>query len=115
MTETFGWLIYSQEPQVEYAYAELSARFGDGYEQVAPDGINNERQTWNIELWGHLQADDMAGVRSFLRLRKTRGESFFWTPPNEPAARFRCTKLSATDEREGYIRISCTFEQTFQP
>lgn len=115
MTETFIWQVYSQQPQVDYAYAESTARFGDGYEQVAPEGINNERQTWSVELWGHLQTDDMAAVRAFLRLRKTRGESFFWTPPNEAQARFHCTKLSATDETEGYIRISCTFEQTFQP
>ncbi|MBH1790540.1 phage tail protein [Stenotrophomonas muris] len=115
MKETFVWCVYSSPPSVEYEAITRAAVFGDGYLQEAPDGINNEKQTWELELWGHREADQMGNAKAFLRLRRQRGESFLWTPPGEPEALYRCTKLSAVDELEGYLRISCTFEQTFQP
>lgn len=115
MKETFTWLVYSAPPRVEYEAITRSAAFGDGYSQQAADGINNEKQIWELELWGHREVDQLGDVKVFLRLRRQRGESFLWTPPGEPESLYRCTKLSAVDELEGYLRISCTFEQTFQP
>lgn len=115
MKETVAWRVYSKPPSVEYQAVTRSVAFGDGYTQEAPDGINNEKQVWDLELWGHREVDLMGDAKAFLRLRRQRGESFLWTPPDEPTALFRCTKLSAVDELEGYLRISCTFEQTFQP
>lgn len=115
MKETFTWAVYSKPPSVEYEAITRSAQFGDGYAQEAPDGINNERQTWELELWGHKDLDGTGDAKAFLRLRRQRGESFLWTPPDEAEGLYRCTKLSAVDELEGYLRLTCTFEQTFQP
>ncbi|UQY89278.1 phage tail protein [Stenotrophomonas rhizophila] len=115
MKETFIWRVYSQPPSVEYQATTRSAAFGDGYSQEAPDGLNNEKQIWQLELWGHRDIDKIGSAKAFLRLRRRLGESFLWTPPDEPQGLYRCTKLSAVDELEGYLRLSCTFEQTFQP
>lgn len=115
MKETFVWCVYSAPPSVEYEVVTRVVAFGDGYSQEAPDGINNEKQVWSLELWGHRELDQLGAAKAFLRLRRRQGESFLWTPPDELQGLYRCTKLSAVDELEGYLRISCTFEQTFQP
>ncbi|WP_422507121.1 phage tail protein [Stenotrophomonas sp. GZD-301] len=115
MKQTFTWRLYSQQPRVEYQAVTRFVEFGDGYSQESPDGINNEKQIWDIELWGHEVDDQMAAAKAFLRARRRLGESFLWTPPGDHEALFKCRELSAVDELEGYIRITCKFEQTFQP
>ena len=115
MKETFIWRVYSAAPNVEYEAVTRKAVFGDGYSQEAPDGLNNEKQIWELEIWGHAELDQVAAAKAFLRLRRRLGESFLWTPPNEAQGQYRCTKLTSVDELEGYLRLGFTFEQTFQP
>lgn len=74
--ETFVWA-----PEVDatgdVSFAELRARFGDGYEQRAPDGINTERQTWPLTFKGPVA--EITPIIQFLR--RNRHVSFLWTPP----------------------------------
>lgn len=54
---------------ISYSYRILSAQFGDGYEQVAPDGINTENRTWSI-TYKNLPKDAFDTVISFIRSLK---------------------------------------------
>lgn len=47
------------------SFRELLGQFGDGYQQVAPNGINNKIDSWNI-VWGVLTESEMHTVESAL-------------------------------------------------
>lgn len=74
--ETFTWRPEVQ-PNGEIRFAELTASFGDGYVQRAPDGINTERQTWPLTFRGPVA--EIEPIVAFLR--RNRHVSFLWTPP----------------------------------
>lgn len=54
---------------ISYSYRVLSAQFGDGYEQVASDGINNESRTWTV-FYKNLPKSEFDYVIAFLRSLK---------------------------------------------
>ena len=97
-----------EEPRVK------SARFGDGYEQIAPDGINAEGQSWNLQFDGveNSIADEMiAFLRSYGR------SGFDYVPLWETVAvRTRCRKWRRTHgPNYGECGISATFERMYAP
>ncbi|MCP5854454.1 phage tail protein, partial [Klebsiella pneumoniae] len=47
MADTFTWCPYI-EPTGSGTFRVRSAQFGNGYRQVAGDGINNEVQSWPL-------------------------------------------------------------------
>lgn len=57
------------EQGVQYEYRLLKAQFGDGYSQVAPDGINNEVRKVTF-TYRNLEISDFNRVMSFLRALK---------------------------------------------
>lgn len=92
----------------------LANRYGDGYEQRAPDGINNLAQVWdlNFEQVDNPIADD---IIAFLRAR-AGVEAFDWTPKwHTVVIRVKCAKWSRGTDGEGLSRISARFEQVFEP
>jgi phage-related protein len=109
----FDWaesakLTLDEEPRV------LGAKFGDGYEQRLPDGINNMPQAWdlNFEQVDNAIADD---ITNFLRAR-AGWEAFDWTPKwGTVAIRVKCPKWSRSPDGEALSRISARFEQVFEP
>lgn len=50
-TETFTWKP-NNDPAATIAFRTKSAKFGDGYEQRAQDGINNRSQSWPLTFTG---------------------------------------------------------------
>lgn len=54
------------EQGVSYEYRVLSAQFGDGYAQIAPDGINNEIRKVTF-TYRNLEISDFNRVMTFLR------------------------------------------------
>ncbi|UNM95962.1 phage tail protein [Ignatzschineria rhizosphaerae] len=45
--EVFRWCpLRDPEPEIEYDEAVKEVSFGDGYEQVSPDGLNAKRRTF---------------------------------------------------------------------
>ncbi len=50
-TETFTW-VPNKEPAGTVSFRIKSAKFGDGYEQTAEDGINNKTQSWPLTFTG---------------------------------------------------------------
>lgn len=57
--------------------------YGDGYEQIAKDGLNNQLRKWRVSM-GQQRGDVIELVRDFLN--STYGvEAFYCTPPGATA------------------------------
>lgn len=92
----------------------LTASFGDGYEQVAADGLNSRRQVWRL-TWQTLTKSQADAIVGFLNARGG-AEPFDWTPPGEAAAmRFRCPEWSPPkpESGDGVFTVTATFRQAF--
>ncbi len=59
----------------------LSAQFGDGYAQIAPDGINTDISTFNI-TWSNILQGEAELLFNFLAPRQGGLDSFYFTPPD---------------------------------
>ena len=61
-TETFTWCPQI-DPVGEVQHRTLRAQFGDGYAQVAADGINARSESWPLSFTGRLTT--IAPLREF--------------------------------------------------
>lgn len=96
-------------------FRTISSQFGDGYQQVAPNGINVKVASWNIE-WAPLTLAERNTVEGVLDSVGTWG-ILTWTPCVET------TQLKFRISGEGYTRkslskiglytISCKLTQVF--
>jgi phage-related protein len=84
----------------EVKFREISAQFGDGYSQVAADGLNAVYDIWSI-TWGNLNQSEtmlLEGVLSNCGSWTT----FLWTPCQETVQKkFRLTKDGYTRTKTG--------------
>lgn len=93
--ETLPNIPMAYEPQITSEFAADVVRFGDGYVQRRPSGINSVTETWSVE-WLNLGRADYEVVYQFLQVRKSV-EPFLWQPPWEDAPRvWVCESLSST-------------------
>jgi phage-related protein len=111
MTTTFIWTPRI-DPVGTVSLRVLKAQFGDGYQQTAADGINNETQSWPLQFRG--KAAFITPIRDFLRARQGY-QSFFWTPPLGVQGYYKCTGWTLKPMGAGNYEIAATFEQAFQP
>lgn len=114
MTRTFEWKP-SVEAQGQTRYAVRSVRFGEGYSQVVPQGLNNATQSWQLSFRGN--ASEIGPIQSFLD--STKGaESFYWTPPLRGSGLFRVdTQRGVTARAHGgdLYTLEVTFQEVFAP
>ncbi len=96
-----------------------ATRFGDGYEERAPDGLHPISEVWSVQ---HRDIDDDVAdaIEAFLaeRISATAGqESFEWWPPRAAAAiRVTCGEWSRTlGDEPDTSTISATFTQVHEP
>ncbi|WP_338511552.1 phage tail protein [Erwinia aphidicola] len=75
-TDTFEWPVRISGSE-QITVSAVMAQFGDGYRQVAENGINSASEAWNLSVNG--QRDEMAAVRTFLKNHVIR--SFWWINP----------------------------------
>jgi phage-related protein len=107
MAETFTWYpdanhTLDVEPRV------ASAKFGDGYEQRVPKGINTTLDKWALTFTGtRIRVDAIA---AFLKARGG-AEWFTWKNPDEVTAGYICRKWSKQREGGAKVTITCEFEQ----
>lgn len=111
MAETFQW---SPRPGVraDITFRRLVAQFGDGYRQVASDGINNKVQSWPLTFVG--DADRIAAIESFLD-RHAGMRSFLWTPPRGVEGWYEVASYSPSHVEGVNWTITATFQQVFKP
>ncbi len=67
----------------------ISVDFGDGYSQVAPDGLNAARETVTL-TWPALAFKQAAQIHAFFKGRNAA--PFLWALPGEAARLWRCVK-----------------------
>ncbi|XKE45758.1 phage tail protein [Halomonas organivorans] len=91
------------------------ARFGDGYAQRRPAGLNSRTDRWQL-TWSMLDRDEFETLDDFLRAR-LGVHAFWWQPPWErQAKRYRCTDLSAQQPTSALFGvIEATLEEDHNP
>lgn len=109
--ETFKWCVHS-ESSGSTEYATRSAKFGDGYEQVVEDGINNILEEWNISISG--EGSKIKEIRKFLD-KHAGAKSFLWTPPLGELNFYRGNSISVSSQGGDYYTLTATFRQSFAP
>lgn len=94
-----------------------ATKFGDGYEERAPDGLNPVKATWNVQHRG-IDNDVADEIETFLLARFSAGlEAFDWTPLwATTALRFKCEEWSRVQDEDAHTcTITATFQQVFEP
>ena len=88
--------------------AILVPRFGDGYEQSVPDGINYQQSSWSLS-WDDHKLVDADFIWRFLR-PKVKLAPFMWKTPDMTAElQVKCTALSRSWPKHGVRSIKATF------
>lgn len=111
MADTFTWRP-DKEPTATIAFRTKSAKFGDGYEQVAKDGINSKSQSWPLTFTG-----DKERSREIMAFLDQQGgaAAFNWTEPMGDALLYRCKTYQLRNVSASVWTVSATFEQAFHP
>lgn len=108
--DDFTWL-----PSWQYEEAHqprvLSAKYGDGYEQRAADGLNTDPMAFNLQF--NVRSDaEAAAIINFFKDRG--GVSYFtWTPPGLSQTKFICRKYNRLRNQIDDNNVTATFEQVF--
>lgn len=105
-TPDFGAQL-SRAPRVK------TAQFGDGYQQRAQFGINNNPQSWSLQFVNRedTEADE---IDAFLTARRAV-EAFDWTPPRQSTAiKVVCDSWNVEIVKHNLNSISATFRQVFE-
>lgn len=110
MTALFTWIpseaIRSLQPAV------YSAKFGEGYEQNTPRGINATPASWDLQF--KCRSSSVADAILAFLVAQGGYQKFQWTPPRATAPILvLCRKWSDTSKPGGVTSVSATFEQTF--
>ena len=111
----FDWA-ESRQSSVDESPRVQETRFGDGYVQSAPDGINTLEQRWDLLFEG---VDDAVAndIVAFLRVRGG-AEVFDWTPlwvtGNSPI-RVVCKTWRRVYLEPGISTVTAVFERRYQP
>jgi phage-related protein len=93
-------------------YRTRSSKFGDGYEQVVGDGINNRVDSWSLTfVVGKATALE---IKAFLDCHGNF-KSFFWTPPLGEQSFWRATAPTVSPKGAGIYTLTTTFTQSFKP
>lgn len=110
-TETFTWAP-DKEPTGTTTFRVKSAKFGDGYEQTAEDGINNKSDVWPLTFTG--QKTRIKAIRDFLNRHKG-ATPFNWTEPFGETLLIKCKEYQSRNMGGSVYTLAATFEQAFHP
>jgi len=103
----------SRDSSLKVTFAQVAAKFGDGYEQVAPLGINNTTDIWAIE-WGGLSSSEYTTVMTALKSVGAWG-IITWKPCGELVTKkFRLAgEISQSREGINTYKLTCSLRQVF--
>ena len=104
----------AQSLQTSVKFRTLSVQFGNGYEQVRPDGINNKYAEYNI-TWETLSQSQYNIVNSAL-YNAGSYTVIMWQPPGTSAPlKFRMTEdgYNVSYKAGDVYTISTTLKQVF--
>ncbi|WP_410739025.1 phage tail protein [Citrobacter sedlakii] len=83
--ETYNWRLQLGAGAIEYSQAIRTAQFGDGYEQVADNGINSTAISVPMKYVG--KDAEVNEIRAFLLAHTVK--AFIITPPGEVKGLYR--------------------------
>jgi phage-related protein len=86
----------------------LSAQFGDGYSQEAPDGTNALTDEWTI-VYENLSTANRDTVWTALNAVGS-WDILTWTPPGESSKKWKVTKDGVTESAMSGATYSLTFK-----
>ena len=93
-----------------------TTKFGDGYEQRAVFGLNQDPREWSLTFT--LPDSDIKIIETFLDQRANDSASFDWAPPDEEFTLYKW-KCEGGYSKEmfdvGVSRLTVTFQQVFEP
>jgi phage-related protein len=92
-------------------FAMFSSKFGDGYSQDIPNGLNNETQKWNVQVSGYER--NVQPVIDFIRAQK--GLPFQWKPPVGQLGWYKCLRYSVDPDGGSWTTFRMEFEQSYAP
>lgn len=94
---------------VEYRVKRV--QFGNGYYQIAGDGINNNMEEWSVQ-WEALSATDKETIIAFLEARGGY-DNFTWTAPDSSATAksYICPGYELYGLGGNRYTISATFQE----
>jgi phage-related protein len=98
--------------QGNVSFRVRTIRFGEGYQQDTGDGLNGKEQNWPVTAFG--PQTDIQPLIDFLDARGGY-QSFLWTPPRGVQGLYKCKSYTTTDVHGSYVKLSATFERSFQP
>ncbi|END43948.1 phage minor tail family protein [Escherichia coli 2854350] len=105
--KTFRWKV---KPGMDVASVPSvrKVRFGDGYSQRAPAGLNNQLSTYSVTI--RVRKCEHPSLKAFLE-RHGGVRAFQWTPPYDwKPIRVVCRKWSASVGAL-WVTITADFEQ----
>lgn len=111
--DTFNPTLKPQDaPSGEKTPHLLEAVFGDGYRQIAQDGLNPLSAKWPLTFVG--TEAEVAPIATFLDAHV--GVSFYWTPPMSVTAGLYFHRgYSLTPKGGSNAVLSVRLEETFSP
>lgn len=112
MTDTFIWAT-QVSPTATDTINLYTAQFGDGYEQVAVNGINSVKEEWDLTWTGKKK--DVADIRAFLHTHAH--QSFWWSNPwgEKKLYRVKPDSIKPTFISGKVVSVAFTFKQAFAP
>lgn len=108
----YTWPLQIQhQGQAQTSVRVRSIALGDGYEQVAPDGINTQRTTYTLQHIGNVS--EVNAIRDFLLAGVTK--AFYFTPPHGVEGLYRVVpdSLSTMPVAKRVSVLNATLRQCF--
>lgn len=90
----------------------LVTQYGDGYQQRAAVGINNQFYRWDVQV-NYLSATDRATMVAFWQAHG-RVVSFDWTPPNGTAGKYVFVEPLVETSQGNLYSFSMVMQQVFE-
>ncbi|MDN7144098.1 phage tail protein [Pseudomonas sp. JQ170] len=108
---TFNW-VPDDEASSDSTFRTRKSQFGDGYAQVASDGLNAEVDSWTLSFGG--LAEEVKPILDFIRSHRG-ARSFLWTPPGSALGMYRCETFRQQRKPGGIVVVAATFERAYHP
>lgn len=110
--KTYTWPLQAQhQGAVQTSVRTRSVTLGDGYEQVAEDGINTQRTTYTLQHVGNKT--EVVPIREFLLAGVVA--AFYFTPPYGVTGLYRVVadSVSITPISSRVCAVNATLRQCF--
>lgn len=86
-------------------------KFGDGYGQRAPMGLNHITGMWNM-TWTNRTRAEVDAIEDFFRA-EGGANWFYWTTPRGQQKKFICKKWKPVYRNDYDCDMSATWEEVF--